>query len=445
MRVIVIGGDAAGMSAASQVKRLKPEYEVVVFERGKYISYAACGIPYFISGAVKDMDSLIEVTPEEAREKRKVDLRLGHTAVSIDPSNHTVTVESDGSHSLEPFDRLLIATGARPQTLGIDLSRYHNVFTMNDLYDAERIHHFLAAHRPRSVAVIGGGYIGLEAVESFAEQGISTMLVHRREDLHRAFEKELSDIIKEKLSEKGVILNLGQPFNGLEQKGEKIGIVRESDVLEVDAVLLAIGVEPNSGIAADAGIQLGVNKAIRVNEFMETTAETIYAAGDCATSSLGSFGLDVHAPLALKANKQGMLAGMNIAGERESFAGVLNTSITKIFDLGVARTGLSFAQAQELDLDPEKILVQSRDRARYYPGSSRITSLVIISRKDRRVLGAQLAGKIESVKRIDVYTTAIYNHMTIDELFNLDLAYAPPFSPVYDPVLLAARVARKKV
>ncbi|HDP26356.1 MAG TPA: hypothetical protein ENN34_13070 [Deltaproteobacteria bacterium] len=444
MRVIVIGGDAAGMSAASQVKRLKPEYEVIVFERGRYISYAACGIPYYIGGAVGALEDLLEVLPEEAREKRNIDLRLGHRVVSIDPSERTVTVDHEGSRRIEPYDRLVIATGARPQTQGIDIGTFSNVFTMNDLYDASLIMDFIAEHKPRSVAVIGGGYIGLEAVESFCSLGISTTLVHRREDLHRAFEKEISDTIKEKLTENGVTLSLGHPLKGLEQRAGKIGVVRDTDTIEVDAVVLAIGVEPNSDLASDAGVTLGANRAIRVNEFMETDRDGIYAAGDCATASMATFGIEVHAPLALKANKQGLIAGMNIAGVREAFAGVMNTAITKVFDLGVARTGLSFAQAQDLGLDPEKIMVQSRDRARYYPGSSSIQSLVIVGKKNRRVLGAQLAGRVESVKRIDVYATALYNRMTIDQLFDLDLAYAPPFSPVYDPVLLAARVARKK-
>lgn len=444
MRVIIIGGDAAGMSAASQVKRQRPGYEVIVFERGDYISYAACGIPYYVGGAVSGLDDLIEVSPEEAREKRKVDLRLRHTVVSIDPSRRTVTVEHDGTQALEPYDRLVIATGAHAQTLGIDVGAYPNVFTMNDLYDAARIKTFIAERRPRSMAVVGGGYIGLEACESFRGQGLETTLVHRREDLQRSFEKEISEIIKQKLTEQGVSLNLGRPFSGLEQRGDRIGIVRDIDVLEFDAVLLAIGVEPNSDLAGKAGIKLGANRAIRVNEFMETDIEGIYAAGDCATARMTTFGIEVHAPLALKANKQGLIAGTNIAGEREAFAGVLNTAITKVFDLGVARTGLSFDQARELGFEPEKVMVKSRDRARYYPGSSPMTSLVIIGRKDRRVLGAQLAGGVESVKRIDVYACAISNRMTIDQVFDLDLAYAPPFSPVYDPVLLAARVARKK-
>jgi len=445
MKVVVIGGDAAGMSAASQIKRQKPEYEVILFERGTYISYAACGIPYFIGGAVGRLDDLIEVSPEEAREKRKIDLRLGHTVTAIDPQARTVTVEVDGKIFDEPFDRLVIATGARPETLGIDLSIHPGAFTMNDLYDAGRIRSFIEKRRPGRIAVLGGGYIGIEAVEAFSARGIETVLVHRRTELQRSFEKEISDIILHKLAEKGVELRLGAAVSGLEQHKNGIAVLTDTGPVECDAALFAVGVVPNSELAEAVGIPLGAKRAIRVNEYMETGEQGIYAAGDCATSRMIGFPLEVHTPLALKANKQGMLAGANIAGSKEPFAGVMNTAIMKIFDLGVSRTGLSFGQARDLGLDPEKIIVQSRDRARYYPGSQTMTSLVIVSRKDRRVLGAQMAGEVGSVKRIDVYSTAIHNRMTIDGLFDLDLAYAPPFSPVYDPVLLAARVARKKI
>ncbi|MBN1532281.1 MAG: FAD-dependent oxidoreductase [Spirochaetes bacterium] len=444
MKVIIIGGDAAGMSAASQIKRVKPEYEVVIFERGEYISYAACGIPYYVGGSVRPLEDLLELSLEDAREKRGIDIRTGQTAMAIDPSACTVTVAHDGERLVERYDRLVIATGARPQTMKIPTGDFPNLFTMNDLYDARRISEHLAARRPRSVAVIGGGYIGLEAAESFRERGLATTLIHRREDLHRSFEKEISEMIKERLSLGGVTLNLGRSFSGVENRGDGIGVILDGEVLEFDAVLLAVGVEPNSELAGTAGIQLGANRAIRVNEYMETSIEGIYAAGDCATARMASFGIEMHAPLALKANKQGLIAGMNIAGERRRFAGIMNAAVTKVFDLGVARTGLSFDQARDLGLDPEKSMVTSRDRARYYPGSSPIHTLVITGRKDGRVLGAQMAGRVESVKRIDVFTAAIHNGMTVDQVFDLDLAYAPPFSPVYDPVLLAARVARKK-
>lgn len=445
MKIIVIGGDAAGMSAASQIKRQMPGYEVTVFERGQYISYAACGIPYYIGGAVSRLDDLIEVSPQEAREKRKVDLRLGHTVTAIDTVGHTVIVEANGKLSEEPFDRIVIATGARPETMGMDLSEYRNAFTMNDLLDAGKIKRFIAEKKPGRIAVIGGGYIGIEAVEAFTGLGIETMLVHRRTELQRSFEQEISEIILKKMVENGVTLCLGSAVSGLEQKKEGIVVMTDTGPIECDAVLLAVGVVPNSELAASAGIPLGVKHAIRVNELMETGVKDVYAAGDCATSRMIGFPLEVHAPLALKANKQGMIAGMNAAGANEAFAGVMNTAIMKIFDLGISRTGLSYGQARDLGLDPEKVVVQSRDRARYYPGSETMTSLVIVSRKDRRILGAQMAGGIGSVKRIDVYSAAIHNGMTIDGLFDLDLAYAPPFSPVYDPVLMAARVARKKI
>jgi len=444
MKVVIIGGDAAGMSAASQAKRQKPDLDVIVFERGDYISYAACGIPYLVGGAVLHLEDLLELSPEEATGKRGIDLRLRHRVTAIDTTGRKVTVEADGKRFDESYDRLLIATGARGNTMGIDTARYPSLFTMQDLYDADRITRFISERAPKRVAVIGGGYIGLEAAESFAMRGIETVLAHRRPDLHRSFEKEISDIILRKLEEKGVLLKMGFSFTGIEDRGGALGIIGGGETIEADGAVLAVGALPNSELAADAGIPLGANGAIRVNEYQETGVEAVYAAGDCATSMVSTFGLETHSPLALKANKQGLIAGMNMAGMKEPFAGVLNSAVTKVFDLGVARTGLSFGEAEKLGLDPEKTLVKSRDRARYYPGSSPLTSLVIVGKKDRRLLGAQMAGELSAVKRIDVYAAAIFNRMTIDGLFDLDLAYAPPFSPVYDPVLLAARVARKK-
>lgn len=444
MRIVIIGGDAAGMSAASQVKRQKPEYQVVVFERGDYISYAACGIPYLIGGAVRRLEDLLELSPEEAREKRGIDLRLGHTVTSIDITAKKVRVESGGKSFDEPYDLLLIATGARGNTMGIDTGGFSRLHTMHNLYDADRITRFIADLAPKRMAVIGGGFIGLEAAESLVERGIETILVHRRPDLHRSFEKEVSDIILKKLEEKGVILKMGSAITGIEERGGVLNIAGVGGGIEADGAILAVGVIPNSELAAAAKIPLGVNGAIRVNEYLETGTDGVYAAGDCATSMLSIFAMEVHTPLALKANKQGLLAGMNMAGIREPFAGVMNAAVTRVFDLGVARTGLSFVEAEKLGLEPEKTVVTSRDRPHYFPGSKPVTSLVIVSRRDRRVLGAQMAGDPVAVKRIDVYTTAIFNRMTIDALFDLDLAYAPPFSPVYDPVLLAARVARKR-
>jgi NADPH-dependent 2,4-dienoyl-CoA reductase/sulfur reductase-like enzyme len=445
MKVIVIGGDAAGMSAASQIKRRKKDWDVIVFERGDYISYAACGIPYYIQGIVNEADSLIEVTPEEAIHERKVDLRLRHEVIQIIPSEKKVIVKKESGELEESYDKLMIATGARPNTLNIDLKDMKNVFTIQNIPEAIAVKKHIMENKPSRIAILGGGYIGIEMAEAVHDQCIETQMIHRRDDLHRAFEKEISDIIKENLIEKGIVLKFSQSVKTIKNRGDRIAIITDKEEIEVDAAILAIGVIPNSELARDAGIELGLNNAIRVNKFMETNIPDIYAAGDCAVGHLTNYDIEVYTPLALKANKQGMIGGVNMTGSREPFKGIINTAITKFFDLGIARTGLSFAEAESMGLEPVKYLVKSRDRAQYYPGASQITSLVIVSKKDRRILGAQLIGKAESVKRIDTYSTALYNQMTIDELFDLDTAYAPPFSPVYDPVLRAARVGKKMV
>jgi len=443
MKVVVIGGDAAGMSAASQVKRQKPDSHVIVFEKGRYISYAACGIPYYVGGAVPAMEELIELTPDEVREKRRIDLRLRHEVTQILPEDKKVIVQSGGELWEESYDKLMIATGASPNRMGTE--NLQRVFTAHDLEEAGRIMSFLDTEKPSRVAVLGGGYIGLEMAEAFRERGTETIMIHRRDRLQRSFEPELSDMIRDKLVEKGVILKFGSPIQDILEQRKKVLVQTEAEMIEADMLVLAVGVFPNSELAAKAGIALGTNGAIQVNEFLETSCRDIYAAGDCATTGMIGFDRETYTALALKANKQGMIGGINMAGGRERVAGVLNSAVTRIFDLGAACTGLTFAEAEEMGLEPEKIIVKSRDRARYFPSSSPLTTLLTVSRRDRRILGAQLAGKVEAVKRIDTYSVAIHNRMTVDQLFDLDLAYAPPFSPVYDPVLLAARVARKKV
>ncbi|MDY6969311.1 MAG: FAD-dependent oxidoreductase [Spirochaetota bacterium] len=445
MKAVIIGGDAAGMSAASQIKRQKPEWEVIVFEKGDYISYAACGIPFYIEGLIPKRESLIELTPDEAINKRKIDLRLNHEAIKIVPERKELIVRNSSGEFVETYDKLMIATGSRPNTLEIDIGSFDNLFTVKDIPSGDRIKDFIELRSTKKIAIIGGGNISIELAEAIREHEIETILIHRRETLHKSYEPEISDIIIDKLMQKGVIVKLEYRFEGIKQDGNCLKVITDKEIVDADGVILSLGMIPNTEIAKDAGIELGVNNAIKVNEYSETSITDIYSSGDCATSNMINFNLELYSPLALKANKQGMSGGFNMTGKKEKFAGVLNTSIIKVFDLGIARTGLTLEDATTLGLDPVKLNLKSKDRAGYYPGSSEITSIVIISRKDRRVLGAQLAGKIESVKRIDVYSTIIHNNMTIDKVFNLDLAYAPPFSTVYDPVLLAARVGRKKV
>jgi NADPH-dependent 2,4-dienoyl-CoA reductase/sulfur reductase-like enzyme len=444
-QIVVIGGDAAGMSAASQVKRQRPDWSVIVLEQGHYVSYAACGMPYYVGGLIEEFDQLVEITPQVFREKRGIDLRLGHRAIAIDPAVRTVACRrTDGAEDTLDYDELLIATGARP-LVPAGMKTGERVATINNLNEARHLQQLAAGGDVRRVAVIGGGFIGLEMAEAFAARGLETCLVHRREHLSRLFEEEISTLIKEKLQSKGVELHFNASIDSIEEQGNGVRIKTTDEELDVDLALLALGVTPNSELARDAGLELGMRNSIAVDDHLQTSAEHIYAAGDCAQGRRMVDGAPIFSPLALKANREGMLAGLNMAGIDAVDRGSLGTGITKVFDLGIARTGLSFAEAEKAGLQPVKNLITTRSRARYYPGSAPLRVLVIASRKDGRVLGAQLAGPVDAVKRIDTFAVIIQQGLNLDQVLTLDLAYAPPFSPVWDPVLLAARTTRKMI
>lgn len=443
-KVVVIGGNAAGMSAASQVKRLKPDWEAIVFEKSEYISYASCGMPYYIEGLVAELHHLMELTPDSVVKDRNIDLRLNYEVIEVNPEDKSVKLKTPDGLISQDFDYLVIATGTLPQTKGIDIPQQTDrIFTLRSLNDIKKINNLIEKEKPGKCAVIGGGYIAIEMSEAFKIRGIETHLIHRRNDLAKTFEKEISDKIKEKMLEEGIILNLQTAVQSLEEKNDLAVVHTDKGTLQYDFVLVATGVMPNTGFLKDTPIELGLKNAVKVNEFLQTNYDYIYAAGDCAETRNMITGKSAYVPLALKANKEGFIAGINICDGKEKFSGILGTAITKVFDLGIARTGLTFEEAEKNGFNPVKYGLASLSRAKYYPGAEKINSIIIADKNDGRILGAQLAGPLDSVKRIDVYATMIHNGMTVKEAFNLDLSYAPPFSPVYDPVLLAARVGRK--
>jgi CoA-dependent NAD(P)H sulfur oxidoreductase len=444
-KVVIIGGNAAGLSAASQVKRQKPDWEVIVFEKGPYISYAACGIPYHVQGIVTSLEDLITVTPEEAVNKRKLDLRLNHTVTAINPLEKSVAVDTPEGTLTENFDYLVIATGARPLTAGIEYRPSKRVSTVHTLDDSIALRNLIEAEKPGKSAVIGGGYIAVEMLEALKERGIETHLIHRRENLSRTFETEISDLAKAEMVRQGIVLNLNQSVLRVVEGNNSAEVYTDQGTLNYDLVIVATGVEPVSTLAQQCGIETGVKKSIRVNAHMQTNFSYIYAAGDCTETKDLVTGKAVYVPLALKANKEGLIAGVNICGGEETFPGILGTAITKLCDLGIARTGLTLTEAENNGFDALKFSVKSNSKAHYYPGAGSLTAVLVAEKQGGRLLGAQLAGPVDSVKRIDVYATAITAGMTLDQIFQLDLAYAPPFSPVYDPVVLAGRVGRKMV
>lgn len=445
MEVVIIGGNAAGMSAASQVKRQKPDWPVTVLEKGPHISYASCGIPYYVQGLVQEIESLVAVTPREAVEKRNINLKLKHEALAIDPEKRTVLVQNAQETYLKPFDRLLLATGARPQKSNIDFKISPRIFTIHNLEDGQALRAFIRQEKPSSCAVIGGGYIAIEMAEAFKDIGLKTHLIHRRDSLTVTFEKEISDLVFAAMEKEGVIKLLNEPVTKIEEHQNQVEVTTENSSFAFDFVVVATGMEPVNELALNCGIKTGPKGAISVDEYLQTNVAGIFAAGDCCATKNLVTGKEIFTPLALKANKEGVTAGVNISGGKEKFPGTLGSAVTKFFDLGLARTGLTLAEAEKNGLEALKFKVIAGSKARYFTGFGPLTTVLIAEKESGRLLGAQLAGPLDAVKRIDVYATAITAKMSLQDLYELDLAYSPPFSPVYDPVVLAGRVGRKMV
>jgi len=445
-RIIIVGGVAAGMSAASQAKRHDPGAEVIALEQGEFASYASCGIPYYISEVVKDHRTLIAVTPGEFREKRKIDLRLHHKAREIRPAEGVISVSDLKKKKTFdiPYDKLVICAGARSTRLTIPGSESENVFYLRGLNDGIRLMGFLRDRNPARAVIIGAGYVGLELAEAFRARGMVVTIIARSAAVMRRLEPDISSIVEDELDSQGAVLKKETNIEEFETKNGMVrGIVTDKGEIETDIVLMAIGIRPNSELARAAGVKLGAMGAIAVNDRMETSAENIYSAGDCAETFHRVTGKPAWIPLGDTANKQGRVAGANAAGGSETFPGVVGSSVAKVFDLAVARTGLSIGEAKEAGFNPASHTTTDRSRAAYYPGSKPLTITLIFDKSSERLLGAQLVGPDGVAKRNDVLATAITAGMTLRDIENLDLCYAPPYSPVYDPLLVAARQARK--
>ena len=442
---VVIGGDAAGMSAASKVKRDNPEMDVVVFEKGEWVSYAACGMPYYVKGAVDDIDDLVTVTPEEFREERDVDLRTGHEVVGIDPEGQTVTVD-DGTETFEqPYDNLLVATGATAIEPPFDGMGLDGVFTIHDMDEAEAIETFVSEQSPETAAIVGGGYVGIEMAEALAERGVDVSIYEMLPHVLQPFGETVAETVEAHLREQGVGLHLETAVSGFDGDGSVEVVELEDDTQPADIAIVGVGVAPNVDLAEDAGIELGPTGAIATDDYGRTNYENVYAAGDCAEAHHVVTGDPDHVPLALTANRAGRAIGQTISGSPTPTGDIAGTAIVKAFDLGASRTGLiDEERAREAGFDPVSVTISAASRAHYYPDGSELTVTLMADRESGRVLGSSLVGR-EGVKRIDTVATALTSGMTVAELQNTDLAYAPPFSPVWDPVLTAAKVLQGKL
>jgi len=439
---VVIGGDAAGMSAATNARRGRPDLEIVVFERGEDTSYAACGIPYVIGGEVDDLDALVVRTPQAFRDQHRIDVRTGHEVVGIDLDARRVEVRdrSRGRTVLLGFDQLLIATGGRPlrpDLPGIDAPWVGGVQTLGD---ARRLLDRLGPE-VREAVVVGGGYIGLEMAEAFVRRGLRTTVVDRNPLLLGGVDAPVAERIGAALRRFGVAVRTATEVVGFDD-----GVVHTTGGdLRADVAVLGLGVAPNSGLAAEAGIELGARDAIRVDRRQRATADGVWAAGDCAESRHAVTGEAIHVALGTVANRTGRVAGINLGGGYATSPPVLGTAITRVCEVEVARTGLSGDEAAAAGIEVVVGEVESTSRAGYHPGAVPVLVRLLAERGRGRVVGAQIVGADRVGKRIDVMATAIAAGLTAYEVADLDLGYAPAVSTTWDPWQLAARAAAREL
>lgn len=432
MRLVVIGGVAAGMSAASRARRADRGLEITVLEKGEWVSYGACGLPYFLEGRVRDLRDLVTYTPEYFRKERQIEVRTGAEVTRIAHARREVTVAF--GESLR-YDRLVVATGTRPirDLPGADQPQ---VFTLHCPGDAQRLRTFLTARRPRRAVVIGAGPLGLEAADALRRNGLDVCLIHSGEHVLGRDEPALTTAVHRRLERFRVECRPSTRVSSIDA-GAVAGVV-------CDLVVLALGVRPNVELAAEAGVRLGRSGAIAVDDRTQTNLSGLYAAGDCAEVTHRVTGRAVYLPLGTTANKMGRVAGANAAGGREHFPGVVGTSILSLFGLGIAWTGLSEAQARREGFSPVAVTVDARSRPRYFEG--KLSSVTLVAeRGSGRLLGGTVIGEQDTAGRINVVASAITARIALDEFQYLDLAYAPPFATVWDPLLIAAQQLVKLV
>jgi NADPH-dependent 2,4-dienoyl-CoA reductase/sulfur reductase-like enzyme len=435
MKYVIIGGDAAGMSAAMQIVRADQEAEVTTLEMGDIYSYAQCGLPYVVGGVIDSFDSLIARDIDTFRQKYGIDARINHEVTSVDVKNQIVS--GDG-FQIE-YDKLLIATGASPVVPPWDGVGLNGVHTVKTIPDTKAILAHLA--EVSRVVVVGGGYIGLEMAENFVELGKNVTMIERNPRLAGIFDKELSKKIHQEAEKHGITLRFEESVEALEGDDHVQRVVTNKGVIDADLVVIAIGVKPNTRFLNGTGLHLFGNGAIKVNTFMKTNVENIWAAGDCATQYHRVKERDDYIPLGTHANKQGRLAGRSMVGNPRPFQGIVGTSVIKFFNLTLARTGLSEREIEQEGYPYRTITASLPHIAGYYPDPKKMEIRLSYHTDTEQILGGQIIGEAGVDKRIDVLATALYHRMRVSELEDLDLAYAPPYNGVWDPL---QQVARRK-
>ncbi|SJW80342.1 coenzyme A disulfide reductase [Clostridioides difficile] len=444
MRVIIIGGVAAGMSAAAKLKRIKPEYEVVVYEKTEIVSFGACGLPYFVGGFFNDADELLARTPEKLREAG-IDLNIFREVVEVDSESKKIKVKNIKTDEIyeDYYDKLMIATGARSIMPPIKNIKLKNVSTLKSLYDGEYLKKLLSNEDNKRVTIIGAGFIGLETVEACKKLGKDVDVIQLEDRiLPQVFDKEMTDVLEEEINRHNVNLHLDEMVVELcgEDKVEKV--ITNKGEIDTDVVIIATGVRPNTEFLSNTNIKMLKNGAIVVDEYGRTSVEDIYSAGDCATIKNIVSNENVYVPLATGANKLGRIVGENLAGREVSYQGSLSSSCIKIMDMEAASTGITEKQAKDLGINVKSKFISDYNQTHYYPGRNKIYVKLIYDADTKVILGGQVAGFKDAVQRANVLAAAIFGKMTTNQLGMLDLCYAPPFARTWDVLNVAGNVSK---
>ena len=440
MKVVIVGGVAGGATAAARLRRLDESAEIVVFERSGYVSYANCGLPYYIGGIITDRAELTLQTPESFWRRFRVDMRVRHEVTAIHPDTKTVDVKNlaTGEVFAESYDKLILSPGARPTQPALPGVGIDRLFTLRTVEDTLKLREFIEQHHPRSAVLAGGGFIGIELVENLRDLGLDVTVVQRPKQLLNPLDADMAAFLHAQLRQKGVKLMLGRTVEGFAADGDRVNVlIKDEAPLTADMVVLAIGVTPDTGLARDAGLELGIKGSIVVNDRMETSVPDIYAVGDAVQVKHSVTGQDTLLSLAGPANKQGRIAADNICGGDSRYLGSQGSSVIKVFDMTIAATGVNEKTARQAGIDCDKVFLSPMSHAGYYPGGKVMTMKVVFEKGTYRLLGAQIVGYEGVDKRIDVLATAIHAGLTGPQLKDLDLAYAPPYSSAKDPVNMA--------
>ena len=440
MKVLIVGGVAGGATAAARIRRLDETAEITVFERSGYISYANCGLPYYIGGVITDPEELTLQTPESFFSRFRINMKVHHEVTAIHPDQKTISVRNSktGEEFEESYDKLILSPGAKPTQPRLPGVGIEKVFTLRTVEDTFHIKEYINKNQPKSAVLAGGGFIGLELAENLKELGMDVTIVQRPKQLMNPFDADMASFIHSEMRKHGVKLALGHTVEGFEEKDGGIDILLKDEMpLHADMVVLAIGVTPDTHLAKEAGLELGIKGSIVVNDRMETSAPDIFAAGDAVQVKHYVTGQEALISLAGPANKQGRIIADNICGGDSRYPGSQGSSVIKVFDMTAATTGINETNARKAGLDVDTVILSPMSHAGYYPGGKVMTMKVVFEKETYRLLGAQIVGYEGVDKRIDVLATAIHAGMKATELKDLDLAYAPPYSSAKDPVNMA--------